>query len=244
MHFSNKIIDFSISCEFRRRWDNPIWVSWRKILKVCNKQINNCYNLYYKLQGKPIIGPLERYKLQELLESKDIESKVLGISALIEYSAGNDLLRDCSCRMYTEDWDYELKKHVRQYFKCGNVQLSNDTKIQEIIDDLKRLYLSIPEGTTAEKIYYKCQNHLSYISYWMAYSPRIGAQLCHPLGEFERCCNPYWPNKNEPNIILIEENQFFDEIKTWDWRLQHYDYPIKAEEYWKHHKRPDLSNFI
>lgn len=235
MIIDNNIFEFQFSFKYKRNYRNPIWVKYRQCVKFFNKQINNCYNLYYKYQGKDIIDPLLRYKLQQLLDNDDNENKVLGISILINCSAGNDLLKDCLFRMYSGDDFYGNKK----YFKIGNIQLSEKTKIQELIDELKKTYLSILEGTSSQEIVYKCSPYLRPIGYWMFYHPRIGSQCCNPLGEFEHCLNPHSHNRDK--VSLIESNSFFNKIETWDWRLQRYDYGVPAEEYWKHHKRPDLS---
>lgn len=235
MHIDNNIFCFNISFKFKRNCENPFWVKYKRCVKFFNKQINNCYNLYYKYQGKEIIDPLLRYKLQHLLDNADPENKVLGIAMLINYSAGNDLLKDCLFRMYSGDDLYEDKK----YFKIGNIQLSEKTKIQELIDELRKVYLSIPEGTSSQEIIHKCNPYLVPIGYWMFYHPRIGSQCCNCLGEFEHCHNPHY--RDRAKVSLIESNSFFNKIETWDWRLQRYDYGIPAEEYWKHHKKPDLS---
>lgn len=69
--------NFRFSIKFKRSWRNPIWIKYKKCIKFFNKQINICYNLYYKYQGKEIIDPLLRYKLQQLLDNDDYENKVL-----------------------------------------------------------------------------------------------------------------------------------------------------------------------
>lgn len=232
MHIDNNIFCFNISFEFKRNWKNPFWVKYIKFFEFWNKQINKCYNLYYKLKGVQIVDPILRYKIRRLLESPDNESKVLGISILINCFAGTDLLDHCLYRMYDERDFYGPK----EYFKIGKIQLHENTRIQEIIDGLKEEFESIPEGTSTGDILWKCHEYLSPLQYWMSYHSRIGSQCCSPEGEFEA------PGGNAKPKLITGNNSFYDKIYTWDWRKHRYLYPIDVDKYWKTHQKPDLSD--
>lgn len=232
MHIDNNIFEFYFKCSFnyKRTYYNPIWKIQRKIYLFYCKQINNCYNLYYKLSGKQIIGPIERLQLQRLLESKDPENKILGISFLINYYAGTDLLDHCSYRMYDGDGIFTPKK----WYKVGKVQLHEHTRIQELIDALKETYDYFSQFNDSKQLLYECYPYLNPIGYWMAYSRRIGSNVCSPLGEFNT-------QGGRKSLKLMEGRGTFHEIYTWDWRRRKYDYAVDADEYWKTHKKPDLS---
>ena len=190
--------------------------------------VNKCYGLWYRVRYGRIVDPLLRYRLQILLDSEEPTERLKGVDELIQCSAGNDRVSDCLYRMYEDDG---FGNPVRWY-QIGLVQLKEDTRVQEIIDDLKKIY--IPNVDNANRTLFYLRKHLSIISYWMYYHPRIGSQCCGGKGEFAECGNPHGRYKT----VRLHDKE---DIYTWNWRKGWYDFPVPAEEYWEKNKKPDIS---
>jgi len=206
---------------------------YQKISNQLYKILNNGYNLYYKLSRKKIIEHKDRYELQKLLDSPDIESKLLGVSLLIDYSSGTDLLKDCSFRMYTPA--FYSKSHKKEYHTLGQLQLREDTKIQEVIDTLKEIYLDLDSNLSQSGKMLILQPYLSAIGYYFAYHPRIGSQVCNcpPI----KYPNPYF---GEQKLEIFGET-IWSTCKTipdWDWIRGGWRFTIPVKKYWKTHKKP------
>lgn len=179
----------------------------------------NCgYNLYYKLFNKQILTQKDRYVLMQYLDSNDPETKIFGLRLLTEYCTGTDKVSDCSMRI---TWDEDKPIEKRHYFKFGNLRMSETITIQEVIDEICN---ALNNNEISEALKYE-----RIIGYYFAYHPRIGGQVSSAYWGDIRYPAPF----QDPKIYVNDSN-----VHTWDWYRSKWAFPVKAKEYWKHHKKP------